>query len=426
MNVSRFAILIFLFINSNLMASEKKSVHGWVDLHSHLASHLAYGFALRGGTPEDDPNLKIRSDHTFEQNMYVSWMRQSNTRIFVAAAMVNVFGWSKKSAVKQIEKQMKYVEDFAARHPERFALAKNPSQARVALAQGKTVFVHALEGGEKLLDNREEVRKLARKGVAMIGPIHLGDNEYGEASIMTGTKSTINISGLWNRTFGFSRMGLTKSGKRAVEMLIQEGIIVDLAHMSQNSTNQSLDIMEKFKAPPIMSHGMLKKIRPEERSLDREQVGRIYKLGGMIGITGARDLLVPTANKGIVKFPKDYCPETADDYLIHYEDFLSHFPLKVGALGWASDFNGFVSHMKPKLGPQGCHHKKAVIGQRINGELITKFDVHGLAHSGQLPYLFNFLRSKGININPIESSAEKFLTIWETVLNISKQENILP
>src|SRR5690606_22210466 len=152
---------------------------------SHLAAHLSYGFMLFGGDPESTPPLAETYDHNhkFKQQLYYEWLLHSGIQIHLMAAIPNIFAFTKNQAFAQVEEQLKYVEDFVQKHSKEFALARTPDEARVAIAEGKIVLVHAIEGGEYLLDTLEDAKHWAKRGVAMIGPIHLIDNDYGGSAV---------------------------------------------------------------------------------------------------------------------------------------------------------------------------------------------------------------------------------------------------
>jgi len=412
--VSTILILFFLsFWFSGTKAADE--VVGVVDLHAHIASHLPYGFMLFGGTPTDQPSKEFSYKHNHQQQMYVEWVRSSGIKIFVQAALVNIFGFTKDIAKRQIKEQLAYVENLVKDHADIFALARTPQEARVAIAKGKTVFVHALEGAEYLVDSKEEAETLYQQGVVMVGPIHLVDNEYGDASILKGFKKLLNWKGLITRGIVSSPGdGLTEKGKKAIEYLIEAGILVDMAHMSEVSTNQVLEISSHYFAPVIMSHGMLRGIRQEERGLTDVQLKAIYKNAGLIGLTGGLDYLNPSSDKienKEVTLPADYCQHSIDDFNFHYDYFNKLFANEKYAVAWGSDANGFVSHYRPKYGEEG-NGMAAPVGSS------NPYNVRGMESLAYFPNFLKALTEMGKDTKALESSAEAFLRSWERALKI--------
>jgi microsomal dipeptidase-like Zn-dependent dipeptidase len=391
----------------------------YVDLHSHLTNHLPYGFLISGGGPEDKANPNLTYRHTFDQHMYRQLVEESGTSIFVNAALVNIFSFSERSAIRQIKRQFDYLEEFVRRNSSKFVLARCPDEAREAIKNKKIVFVHALEGADYLLDSDANIEMLKKNGVAMVAPVHLSDNHYGAASIMVGAKAILNFKGLLKRAIlNKKKRGLTRRGRDAIKRLAENGIIVDTAHMSPSALDDTLEVLEEMSIPLIMSHGGLYNIRREERGLTDEQVRNIYNAGGMIGINGGQDALEPLSPNH-VELPEDYSPRTLDDFILHY-NHLKTILHENQSVGWASDFNGLVSHYRPKYGPDGEFYKSARVGDRVDGIEINEFDVKGLQHAGSMKSFWKALDSRGVDLTHINSSAERFLTIWESVLALGQ------
>jgi microsomal dipeptidase-like Zn-dependent dipeptidase len=386
------------------------AVTGIADLHTHLASHIPYGFMLTDGTPDSKPVANPDHNHTFQQQMYKDWLLKSGIKLYVNAALANVFAFKRGDAKEQILKQFAYSKKFIEKYPEHFVLATNPEQARTAIEAGKIVFVHALEGAEKLLESKEDVEFWAAQGVSMISPIHLADTDYGDASIMGGTKSVLNPWGLYRKVTGEKRTGLSEKGKKAIHWLLDAGIIVDISHMSKKSVDHTLDIAEKNQKPVIMSHGILERVTANPRSNTDKQIQRIYAMGGMIAITSGRMLLHPT----VPEMAKDACAGSIDDYMIQYRELGNILDLNKEPVAWGSDFNGFVSHFRPKFGPDGCLAQKKGVHPILS---------HGLRTMKDLPLVFDYMKTQNVSHQPILQSAERYLQIWQRVR--TKQQDVI-
>lgn len=356
-----------------------------VDLHSHLASHLAYGFLLFGGDPESAPPeiKKVTHQHKHHQQLYREWLLRSGVQLHLMAAIPNVFALTRDIAWAQVEEQLKYVEDFVSQHPKEFVLAKNPKEARTAMEQGKIVLLHAIEGGEYLLDTPEDAQHWARRGVAMIGPIHLVDNEYGGASVMTGGRSLLN----WKGILRSEEKGLSPEGKQAIEHMMKAGLIIDTAHMSSKSLDETIAFARPHRLPLVMSHGFFRAIREEERGLTDAQIRELLDLGSLMGLTLGGATLTPLKGPA---HPACASGSVAD-FHAHSEFFSGKFSRSSLALG--TDFNGFVDHLAP------CP---------TQGKGIWETGVRTPVDLGVLV--------KEISPTLWENSAEKFLEIWERAL----------
>lgn len=131
---------------------------------------------------------------------------------------------------------------------------KNPRLVGAILAMEGA---QALEGDLRLLDEAEEA------GFRVISSAHLTDSE---------------ISGSQQ---GVGKGGLTDLGRAWVQKMNQKKIIIDLAHVSTKAIDEILELSNQA---PMVSHTGLKSICETNRNLSDEQLKKIAKKGGLIGI----------------------------------------------------------------------------------------------------------------------------------------------
>ncbi len=120
-----------------------------------------------------------------------------------------------------------------------------------------------IEGGHAIEGSLENLDKVYRAGVRMIGPTHFFDNEFGGSA------------------HGESNAGLTDFGKAAVKRMDELGIFIDLAHSSPAIIEDVLDLGTK---PVIISHTGVRGVLDSQRNLSDAQIRRIADRGGIIGI----------------------------------------------------------------------------------------------------------------------------------------------
>src|SRR5262249_24522245 len=129
-----------------------------------------------------------------------------------------------------------------------------------------------------------------QKGVALVTVIHLKDDEDGESALNRGFVGALTNPSGWfdhhvldplNERSGHRKHhGLTDLGKETIVRLAKAGILSDLTHMHPDAVDDALAVCEKNRIPPVVTHGMFKPVQDDERAYTREQVLRIYKLGG--------------------------------------------------------------------------------------------------------------------------------------------------
>ncbi len=124
--------------------------------------------------------------------------------------------------------------------------------------------------------------------------------------------------------------------------------------------------------------------------------------------------------------PDDVCPGTLEMFRYHHDAVRSVVegaaPELFGApasaltpaqrtrlaVGWSSDWNGWLSHSKPAYGRGRCRSERDLDDP-------LAIDTRGLAHPGLLPSQWERLERDGADLEPMLRSAERFLQLWESV-----------
>lgn len=82
-------------------------------------------------------------------------------------------------------------------------------------------------------------------------------------------------------------LGLTPAGERLLRQLAQQGVLIDLAHMSEAAMLRALDVLEPKGYPLMDSHTGIRggdESAENERALLRSAANRLSALGGVIGL----------------------------------------------------------------------------------------------------------------------------------------------
>lgn len=117
--------------------------------------------------------------------------------------------------------------------------------------------VHALEG------KPENIDLFFKKGYRIFGLTHFFDNEAAGS------------------THGMKRGGLTTFGTNLVRRMNELRVIPDLAHASEKTANEVLDL---YRGPVIVSHTGVKGVVNNNRNISDALIRRVAKSGGVIGI----------------------------------------------------------------------------------------------------------------------------------------------
>lgn len=165
--------------------------------------------------------------------------------------------------------------------------------------------VFAIEGGAALAGKLENIQKYREMGVRFLTLTWNGRNEIGDGIKCENPK------------------GLTDFGKKAIPLLEQNGIIIDVSHASEPLFWSVAELATK---PFIATHSNSRTICSHMRNLTDEQFKYICKIGGIVGLNFHRFFITDDGKADFSTIQK------------HLEYFLSLGGENVVALG--SDFDG--------------------------------------------------------------------------------------
>jgi microsomal dipeptidase-like Zn-dependent dipeptidase len=177
--------------------------------------------------------------------------------------------------------QLKLVEDRAATGA--VTIAHTPAELKTALAGNVPILIHAVEGGFQLGHDADEIRKnvktLAAAGVAYVTVAHLFFRD-----VATNAPALPFLPD-WVYHLIFPQRkdeGLTELGRAAVEAMAENGILVDITHMSARSISDTLTLLGARQVPVIATH-MAYRFGGLEYSFDDDTVKAVAARGGLLG-----------------------------------------------------------------------------------------------------------------------------------------------
>ncbi len=164
-------------------------------------------------------------------------------------------------------------------------------------------YILSVEGGRAIAGKIDRIKTLKEMGISFFTLVWNGKNELASGVLAKG--------------------GLTDLGKKAVDMLEKEGIIIDVSHLNEQGF---YDLASIAKKPFVATHSNAYSICPHKRNLKNEQIKHLITSGGIIGIN-----LYPLFVNG----KDDY---TIDEIIKHIEHILALGGENTLALG--TDFDG--------------------------------------------------------------------------------------
>lgn len=213
-----------------------------------------------------------------------------------------------------------------------------------------------------------------------------------------------------------SARGLKRPGRILLDEMMHMGMLIDVQHMGEHATDETLDIAASHGYPVMSSHTSFREIsfgytakvgwdpkRSEATvkaydtaSVERisndalkspAQIERIRQLGGVVGVgLGSASVAARWGQSGA-----DYCDDTSTTWKHSYEYAIDHMGGRGIALG--SDANGLATFPKPRFGTDAClgahgdDYRVKLLGeladrQRNGVRYDTRFGRMGLADAG--------------------------------------------
>jgi membrane dipeptidase len=192
--------------------------------------------------------------------------------------------------------QASLLQAAAERAPEALVLVRRKADLAAVMqkrAAGSKIVagILATEGAHPLEGNLDNLKRLHDAGFRMIGLHHFFDNELGGS------------------LHGVSKGGLSPFGFQAVKAMEEMGIIIDLAHSSEQVVADVLEIATK---PIVISHTGVRGTCKSPRNLSDESMKAIAAKGGLIGIgywEGAVCDYTPTGVAKAIRYAVDLVGE---------------------------------------------------------------------------------------------------------------------
>jgi microsomal dipeptidase-like Zn-dependent dipeptidase len=189
--------------------------------------------------------------------------------------------------LEDIVAQRQTVEDHAKTCRKEITIAHSPAELEERLRGELPILIHAIEGGFQLGEDpaavRRNVRQLAELGVAYVTVAHLFFRD-----VATNAPALPFLRDrTYHRLFPQRRdEGLTALGREVVESMVDEGILVDITHMSSASIADVfalLDCREGGEHIPVIATHMAYRFGGLEYCLEEDTITKVAQRGGVLG-----------------------------------------------------------------------------------------------------------------------------------------------
>ncbi|GEA05413.1 dipeptidase [Alteromonas sp. KUL42] len=239
------------------------------------------------------------------------------------------------------------VEAIVARAPDKFAIAKSPSEVKAQFEKGLISLPMGMENGSPLQGDLANLEAFYERGIRYITLAHSQANHISDSSY--------DLRRKWK--------GLSPFGKTLVTEMNNIGIMLDISHVSDDAFYQ---VIELTKVPVIASHSSLRRFTPGfERNMNDEMIKKLGENGGVVminfgssfvskqagqwrtGLTNAKKALIEKEGEDspkLANFEEEYRKTVPYPYstLDEVLDHIDHVVELVGIehVGIGSDYDG--------------------------------------------------------------------------------------
>jgi membrane dipeptidase len=173
--------------------------------------------------------------------------------------------------------QIDAVEAMVARHPDKFAILRSPSDLDKLRKGGRVLLTPGMENGAPIGDDLTKLAAFHARGVRYITLAHSANNRIADSSYALEKK--------WG--------GLSPFGEQVVAEMNRLGIMVDVSHISDDAIR---DVLRVTDVPVIASHSGMRHFTPGfERNISDELAQAVAKEGGVVQLVFGTGFVNPKA-----------------------------------------------------------------------------------------------------------------------------------
>lgn len=330
-----------------------------------------------------------------------------------------------------------------------YTIVRDPWEARRAIEAGQLAVVLAVEVSDIMPPSDgpwlEQLHDLYHMGVRSVQFAHESNSHFSGAAYHRDVfQINSEIKSWFDQDIEYASsgdgihnpIGLTSQGEALLREMIRLNMLLDITHLPLVTQRRIYQIVanEYSYYPLFNSHTRMdplltaagKEVLKEFVTTD-ETLGYVRATGGMLGLRTGEDPMLDYTNPVHGADVANSCDGSTRSFaqLYQYADDRG-----VG-LAFGSDFNGFITQMVPRFGPDACasapsesaRQQQAAAQGQPDGDVpayVQEFRTKGLAHMGLLPAVIDDMDELGVDTSNIRESAERFLQMWNRIYDPSR------
>ncbi|MCR4860369.1 MAG: dipeptidase [Bacteroidales bacterium] len=333
--------------------------------------------------------LRLRDfalDNAFAQVDFPKMVRgQVDASFFAAYVPASLEG---EAATAYARRLLDEVDRQVAANAGRVAYARCADGVRRNRKAGMTSVLLGIENASALQESFELLREFHKRGVRYVTLTHSADNQVGDSCTGKGT---------WG--------GLSPFGKRLIPEMNRRRMMIDVAHASDDTIRDVLELSEK---PIAYTHGACRALASHRRNLPDELIRGIAERGGVVCIS----IYPPFLDDGFVR---TLAASGLEEKLSVEDAFIRDPGDARKRKAWEEVQRELQSLPRPGVGRVVDHIEHAVsvagiehvgIGTDYDGIEVT---VRGLEDISSFPLIWDEMRSRGFSRSEVERVAGKNL-----------------
>ncbi len=351
--------------------------------------------------------------------------------------------------MESVKRQLLSINALAEATPW-YTIVRDPWEARRAIERGELAVVLHVEVSDVLPPSDgpflQQLYDLYDMGVRSIQLAHQSNSHFSGAAYHRDVlELTSQIKAWFDRDIEYASdgdgvhnpLGITSDGAVLLREMIRLNMLIDIAHLPLKTQREIFDIVstEYNYYPLFNSHTrmgpMLTAAGHEtlrEFVTTDETLSYVRQTGGLLGLRTGED---PMLDYGTPAYGA-YVANSCDGSTRSFAQFYQYADDRGVNLAFGSDFNGFITQMVPRFGPDACINAadeptrlaqiaaQGTPNPNASPEL-AEFRTKGLAHIGLLPALIEDMDELGVDTGNIRNSAEMFLQMWERAYDSGRQ-----
>lgn len=291
-------------------------------------------------------------------------------------------------AASRTREVMEALREELRESPNELALVKSPKEAEMAMEQGKLALLLTIEGMAALAEEPSLFSDLCSLGLTS-GLLTWNEKNafasgfpgysYAEARSLSRTGRGAWLTGLQGPGED-AIQGLTSKGCELLIKMAEEGVMLDLSHLNEQSFWEAIDA---YQGPGVFaSHSNARSVRNISRNLSDDQIIAIAKRDGVIGLNAFFAFVDPERPE----------LERFLDHAVHIAELVG-----IRHLGLGFDFINYLD-------------EEAL--ESIGGKLPNNPELDG---PEDVPALLVAMKNRGFSQDDIKAIAwENFARVWKS------------